>query len=305
VTTCLIVDAGCDLPDNLIKKHQVKIIPVGIRVGDKTIYDVRDPQQTEAFYVTKALERGEDVDTSVPDEKRIKLILTSVEQEGHEYALGQIITRRRSPTYEVTDKLTNELRGTAKTNFAIQDSKTLFSGQGALAAYTIALQSKGITGAKLRRAVEQMSHNVRAYTVIRDPAYLRERARRKGDKTVSAFAALVGKALNICPIAMFEDGESFMVAKKSGFEKSVDLLCKNFVKQIRKELLSPYIIVSYAGDLNDIQTMPAIVDLAEVAQQNKGRVLFCTMSLAGGVNLGPGSLAIGACTPKFEFDEKL
>lgn len=305
MSTCLIVDAGCDLPDSLIRKHQVKVIPVGIRVGEKTIYDVRNPQQMQAFYVTKALERGEDVDTCVPNEKMIKSVLDKVEDEGHEYALGQIITRRRSPTYEVTDKLTNEINHNSKTNFSIQDSKTLFSGQGALAAYTLALKAKGMTGAPLRRAVEQMSRNVRAYTVIRDPAYLRERARKKGDKMVSAFAAFVGKTLNICPIAMFEDGESFMVAKKSGFEKSVMLLCKNFIEQINRDLLSPYVIVSYAGDVNEVAKLPGIKLLKAATEANKGRVLFCQMSIAGGVNLGPGALALGACLNKFEFNNSL
>ncbi len=305
MSTCLIVDAACDLPESILSKYKVKVIPVGIKVGDSVIYDKKDTQQMETFYVTKALERGEDVDTCVPEDELINNVYSAVEQQGYDYGLGQIITRRRSKTFEAVDGVAKARHDTTKTSYGVIDSKTLFAGQGALAAYSLALMNKGVSGTKLRRATEAMSKNVSAFCVIRDPAYLRERARRKGDNTTGAFTALLGKALNICPIAMFEDGESYVVAKKSGFAKSVNLLCANLIPQIEKQLLSPFVVISYAGNVSEIENFDGVKKLKAVVEAKKGKVLPCVMSLAGGVNLGPGSLAVGACLNKFDFDESI
>lgn len=52
----------------------------------------------------------------------------------------------------------------------------------------------------LRQEVEAFTDKIYTCVIPRDLHYIRERARRRGDTSVSALAAFLGKALNITPV---------------------------------------------------------------------------------------------------------
>lgn len=69
-----------------------------------------------------------------------------------------------------------------------------------LAAHTLKLIDQKVSKNALRHEVETFSDRIYTCVIPRDLHYIRERARRRGDKSVSALVAFLGKALNITPV---------------------------------------------------------------------------------------------------------
>lgn len=77
---------------------------------------------------------------------------------------------------------------------------------------------------KIRERLEELALNTHGYMVPPDLYYLRNRARTKGDRSVSLFSAALGTALDIKPILHCNKGETGPVAKvKALFALIVDM----------------------------------------------------------------------------------
>ena len=46
----LVVDATCDLPPEFLAAHGIRVMPIGIRLGEQRLIDRRDPDTTLSFY---------------------------------------------------------------------------------------------------------------------------------------------------------------------------------------------------------------------------------------------------------------
>ena len=42
----LVVDATCDLPPEFLAAHGIRVMPIGIRLGEQRLIDRRDPDTT-------------------------------------------------------------------------------------------------------------------------------------------------------------------------------------------------------------------------------------------------------------------
>ena len=302
--TTLIVDSACDLPKSLIEKSNIKLLPATINFDQKSIQDYRVPEQTIHLYESGALDKahiGETAPTSTSD--IIKIIETTI-LEGESDIVIQTVNRVRSPTYENAVEavaIISKKHADKKLNIRVQDSRTIFSGQGVLAAHTIALLNKGVNGTKLRRTIDLLSSKVHAYQVPKDVYYLRERARKKGDNSISWLGAVIGRAAGICPIVLALDDQTFPVEKIRGFENAVQCLFTHTITKVKEGLLSPFIVVSYAGNPKDLEEFQGFRTLQESAKQKRYQVIMTTMSLSGGINLGPGTLSVAFATEPYTW----
>lgn len=303
--TALIVDSACDLPKNLIEKFNIRLLPATIIYDEQSLQDRRDPEITTRLYASGALDKGHDSETAPTSTTDIEHILEEAIAAGETDLVIQTVSRARSPTYEHAVEaisLVEKKYANKDIHARVQDSRTIFAGQGILAAHTVALINKGIGGTKLRRMIDLLSSKVHAYQVPANVMYLRTRARKKGDNSISLFGALIGTALKISPIVLALDDQTFPVAKVRGFSHAAETLLRHTIKKVNEGLESPFVGVSFAGNTKDLNKLPGYNELKIAVKAKKYQLVVSPMSLSGGVNLGPGTLSVAFATEPYEWE---
>lgn len=308
----LVVDSACDLPQSFIEEHKIKIMPISIRIDDELIVDVRDSQQLLEFHQRHIGDKDHDAESVPFTVEQIKELFLKEVVADFDYAICQTVTSTRSPIFENATKASFQILKSYKPireaagvagPFALRviNSRTLFTGQAVLAAETIRLIRAGTHINEIRSQVEALARRIYAYLVPPDLYYLRDRARKKGDKSVGWVAAFLGTALDLKPIMSVHDEDTFPVAKIRGFETAVEKMFDHATKKIQEGLLAPFVSVSYAGDPQAIPSMPGYDRLSQAAAEQGYVVLNSLMSMTGGVNTGPGSICLGFAAPEHEF----
>ncbi|CAM5569396.1 Fatty acid-binding protein DegV OS=Rhodanobacter lindaniclasticus OX=75310 GN=B1991_03220 PE=4 SV=1 [Rhodanobacter lindaniclasticus] len=82
----------------------------------------------------------------------------------------------------------------------------------------------GEAPAAIRERLLQVAEHSYGYMLPRDLHYLRARAKKKNDRSVSLFSAMLGSALDIKPILRCFRGETGPVGKVRGFEQGAEAL---------------------------------------------------------------------------------
>ncbi|UZZ09527.1 DegV family protein [Ectopseudomonas mendocina] len=309
----LVVDANCDLPQSFIEENDILVLPNSIRLESEVIQDFRDPDNMRRLYHSGLLSEAYDAEF-IPlsiDGVREAILDNVVCQ--YDFALIQTMMKERSPVFNNVESAMRQVitsyRGRrqqagieAPFSMRVVDTRTLFSGQGVVAAETVRLINENVGRQELRKRVFDLTANIHNYAVVQDVYYFRNRTRRWGDASVNILAAVIGKAINICPILYAHGGKTGPVTAVLGFESAVRKLFNYAERRIEKGLLSPYVCLSYAGDDNDIPHLPGFDRLLRTATDNGVVLMTCMMSTSGGaVNLGPKAVNLALCAEPHDF----
>ena len=309
----LVVDSGCDLPESFFQDNRVEVLPISIRVDGDEVLDRHDAPAALEFYRHHIGDKGHDAE-SVPltTEQICELFMGRLVTE-FDFVFCQTVMRSRSPIYENATKASFSIlseyhaaRQAAGVEgpFALRviNTGTLFAGQGVLAAETLRLIREGVGANEIRQRLEHLTDCVRAYAIPPDLYYLRARARKKGDRSVSLLGAALGSALDIKPILCGYGDQTQPVDKVRGFEAAVERLFDYAVGRVTEGLISPYLVVSYAGELEELRAMPGFDRLQQECRDAGVELLCSVMSVTAGVNLGPGAVSLGLIAEPHSFN---
>lgn len=293
--SAVIVDSSCDLPKAFMDKYNIYSTPVKVSIDGVDFYDNRDTTQLLKFYNQNLIGKEHQVETQAPSSQAFLQIIKEKIIPNFEFAYVETVNRLRSPTFDNATLATTKLQD--EMPLKLLDSRTVFSGQGLLAAETVRLMRKNKDPRALRQYLVELSAKVHAYTVPYDLYYLRERAKKKGDNSVSFLSAMLGSAFDIHPIVLGLDDKTFTVTKPRGFENAVAQLFKHCAFRIsQQKLLSPIVVISYAGDPETICKMKGFEQLQKTADEFHIKIITSIMGLSGGVNVGPGTLSLAMAT---------
>ncbi|MAA64312.1 MAG: fatty acid-binding protein DegV [Alteromonadaceae bacterium] len=303
----LIIDSACDLPHEFSRRHNLSILPVTAVIDGQTYIDDHDPVKTQEFYESGLLQKGHHAETEAFSAQQIHdLFLSDIVTE-YDVAICETVTRSRSLIYQNATEAMNsvmshyrEAREAAGVsgNFSMRvvDSKQLFAGQGLLAAHTLDLIEKKLSKNELRQQIESFTDRIYTCVIPRDLHYIRERARRRGDKSVSAVAAFLGKALSITPVIFGKGAEGEPVAKTRSFDDAVSKVMAYAAERVKAGLLTPYVCMSCGLSWEEINALPGLDNLREVCKEEGVELLLSQMGITSSIYVGPGSLclALGA-----------
>ena len=190
------------------------------------------------------------------------------------------------------------------TPFALRvvDTQNLFAAQGITAVEAVRLRAAGEGAPKIRARLENLALYTQGYLVPRDLYYLRNRARTKGDRSVSLLSAALGSALDIKPVLHCNRGETAPAAKIKGFDLAVQKLFDFTVKRIESGLMTPTVCLSYGGELAEMRALPGYENLRLACKANNIELFESVMSLTGMVNVGKGALVVGFAAETVKFD---
>jgi DegV family protein with EDD domain len=310
----LTVDSACDLPWSFLEQNNVFVLPISVRINGELVEDTRDPQQTLNFYRSGVLSKGHDVESVPYSTEQIRRLFLDKIVIDYDFAFIQTITKTRSPIYEHAYQAMHRILGEYRErrqgagvsgpfSMRVVDSRTLFAGQGVIAAETMRLIKENVPRNELRTRVEVLTTQAYGYAVVPHLYYVRERGRKKGDSSVSFVGAVLGKALDIVPILCGHNGDTFPVAKARGFESAVQRLFAYAEQRIRRGLLAPYVCISYAGEEDIISQLPGFDQLARTARENNIKLLTSMMSTTGGANIGPGAVSLALIAEPHTFED--
>jgi DegV family protein with EDD domain len=309
----LVVDSACDLPGDFLARNQVTILPITVRIGDAVQVDHRDERATLDFLKAQIAERGADAETTPFTVQQIQDLFLKKLVIDYDYVFCMTITKSRSPIFDnamqASFAILNEYRPIRAaagndTPFALRviDSQNLFSAQGILPVEAVRLRAAGEGPPKIRARLEHLAMHTHGYLVPRDLYYIRSRARKKGDRSVSLLSAALGTALDIKPVLHANRGETGPVAKIKGFDAAVQKVFDFAARRVESGLLTPTLCLSYGGELDEMRALPGYARLRETCADRNIDVYESVMSLTGMVNVGKGAVVVGFAADPHAFD---
>jgi len=231
----------------------------------------------------------------------------------YDYVFCMTITKTRSPIFDNAQQasfaILNDYRAIRAaagnpTPFALRviDTQNLFSAQAILPIEAARLRDAGEDPPRIRARIEQLASHTYGYLIPRDLYYIRNRARTKGDRSVSLFSAALGTALDIKPVLRGYRGDTGPVAKIKGFEAAAQQLFEFAAKRVAAGLLTPTLALCYGGELDEMRALPGYAALRDACAAHNIEVFESVMSLTGMVNVGRGAVVVGFAAEPHAFE---
>lgn len=278
----IISDATLDLPNDIIAKYDIKVIPMVFDLDDKTYTHYPDERELsiEEFYMK--LKSGS---TSVSSQ-----ISPMIYEEFFEEFLSAGIdllyiafSSGLSGTYNCSRLVLSELAEKyPDRTIRCVDSLCASIGEGALVLNAALKKEEGYTLEQLTEWVEENKSHTRHWFTVKDLFHLRRGGR------VSGVEALVGTALKIRPVlSIDQEGKLIVKSKVRGSKKEIEFIAS----KVEEEAIHPenqVIIIGHGDDLEQAQILEETL-----RQKGLGKeILISKIGPIIGTHTGPGMLGI-------------
>ncbi|MBS0456945.1 MAG: DegV family protein [Proteobacteria bacterium] len=309
----MVVDSTCDLPREWLDEHKVILEPIKVHMGDAVFNDERDAAASLRFYRQHLGDKGHAAESTPFSVEQIRELFLSKLVIDYDFVFCMCIMSSRSPVYENTVAASREIlryyhpiRKDAGLKGIFQmrviDSQTLFAGQAITVLEGVRMIEAGIDYNPIYDRLMDLSKNTYGFAVVRDVKYLRARAMKRGDRSVTWMKATLGTLLDIKPILCAHRNETAAVGKAKGFENSTRMLLTYAADRVKKGLLAPYLNLSYGGELDTLRSLPGYDVLARACEAQGVRMGETVMGLTGMVNIGEGAITVGFATPEHKIE---
>lgn len=273
----LLVDSGTDVPQDVMERYGIYMIPLQIIYKERTYTDKVDITPEEVY---RRLEE-EVPSTSLPDGAQIQKVLEKIKEDGYEKLLIVTISSGLSGTYNVLRLIGQEEEGL---EVYVLDTKSIGIGAGLQAIRAAELIDSGLSFEVL---IAQLKKEIVQNKVLFNVGTLEYL--QKGGR-IGLVTSIIGTALKLNPtISCNEDGVYYTVAKSRGRKRSIDKLV-----EIAEEFIGNHqefrIAVAQGDAYEEGLQLKAKI---EARFPNAKEILFGTISPALVVHTGPGLLGMG------------
>lgn len=309
----LVMDATCDLPLDFVQKNNITVLPIMVNVEGETFADQRDPVETRRFLDSDMGSRSHAAETTPYSSDEVMQLFMERLVIDFDCVFCFTITATRSPVYEQVNKASfailknyrparQEAGVPGPFLMRVIDTQTLFAGSAIPVIEGVRLIEAGQSPGQMRERLEYIAQNSYGYLIARDLNYLRQRARKRGDRSIGLFGATVGSALDIKPILRGWRGNTEPMAKMRGYETAAETLFKHAEERVRSGLLVPALTLSYGGDLDVMRNLPGYDALRQTCADHGIEVMEAQMSITAMANTGQGALAVGFACEEYEAE---
>ncbi len=304
MSTAIIVDSACELPNQLTRSRSVKTLPLNIEIGNEAFRDQYQGDQVLEFISNGQLNPKLNASSDAASQSQVVEFLQKEIIPKFKYAIVFTVSSTRSDQFDVWQavnrNLPSILRGmNAQHNFSMNiiDTGTAYSGQTLVALECIRLAKQRTSRRELIHDIKMLLPHLQAYSAPADIGYLRRRAVQRGDNTMSLVNTIIGKALKISPVLFGMNNEIGLSTREKGHQKAIDRIIDHAIDAIKIGLKSPVIAVSYAGSLSELEKMPKYTQLRSLAKKYRYSIFPTVSCLSNTINLGPGNFGL-ALAPK-------
>ena len=279
VNVKIITDSASDLPQELVTKHDIEIMPLMVIIGNEEYYD-REEIQAKELYST--LREGTMAKTSQIPPSRIKETFVKYAEKGQPF-IYIALSSGISGTYQSAAVIKNDVQEEfPDVQMEVIDSRAASLGYGIMAIHAAELAEQGKTVDEILTSLNSgfLNHMEHIFTVD-DLEFLQRGGR------VSRASAFFGGMLKIKPVLHVEDGKLVPIEKIRGknkvYKRMVEIMQERGVN-----LQSQLIGISHGDDLESAEK------LKNEIQQTYGSEHF-VINVVGatiGSHSGPGTLAL-------------
>ena len=273
----ILVDSGTDVPQELIEKYQMYVIPLKIIYKDRVYTDKVDITPEEIYQRLPQEIPG----TSLPDGETITKIFEQIKQDGYEKILAVTISSGLSGTYNIVRLIAQQQE---ELEAYVLDTKNLGIGAGFSAIQAAKWFEEGMEWSLLIERLNELVKQTKVFFNVATLEYL-----QKGGR-IGLVASILGTALKLNPIISCNDeGIYYTVGKARGRKKSLDRTV-SYVKE-RVGTAKVFNLAVAHGDAKEEATemMARLKEEFPQAQQ----IYFGQISPALVVHTGPGLLGVG------------
>lgn len=275
----IITDSGCDLPNEVLEKLDLKMVSLSLIFREQTLPDSVS-SDIKSFY--DAMRQGESASTSAVNPDGWASIMESFLSQGLD-VLVIAFSSGLSTTYQSAVIAANDLKEKyPDRKILVVDSKCASLGQGLLCHYAAKKRDEGLSIEELAAWLEEHKLNLCHWFTVDDLVYLKRGGR------VNAATALVGTLLNIKPVMHVDDeGHLVKVSTARGRKASIQAM----VDQMEKTGFpgeNEFITICHGDCFEDANA------LGEMVKQKFGvkEVFIGYTGAVIGSHSGPGTLAL-------------
>lgn len=246
----LLIDSTCDLPDELIEKYDLKILPLRVSIEDNEYLD-KETIQVEEVY--SAMRKGVVPKTSQPNPKDIYDAFSEFCLKGQDF-IYLSFSSALSGTCQLAESILEELKEKyPKRNMKVIDTKSGSTAIGLIVLYILKLLEKGEQSFDfVVKKVQDLINSIEHVFTITDLNWL-----IKGGRIGKAQGA-IGSILNIKPILQVNNGIMEVVKKVRGRKKALSTLV-DILGEKTRNCKDQIIGVSHADDLETAEELISMI----------------------------------------------
>jgi len=271
----IVTDSTADLPRELVEEYDIEIVPLTVRLGDKTFRDYYDVSPVEFYQMLHEIE-----DFPTTSQPSVEEFLSTYEKLGKDEKILSIhISMELSATCQSAGVAVQQL---SDLDITVMDSRLTSVGLGLMVLEAAKAIRSGADAEEVMELVERLKSEIKVYFSVDSLEHL-----QKGGRIGKA-QAFAGTMLKIKPLLALEGGMVVPVEKIRGSRR----LIRRMVELVKadagenKVVKAAFVwgestdqINELVGQLNDS------VQLEEVCRNNIGTVIT---SHAGPTTFGIG-----------------
>lgn len=270
----IITDSTADIPEDLLKKYGIEIVPLTVNFEDKSYLDKIEISSSEFF---DKLAKVDKLPTTSQASPGILVEAFEKELEKGNEIVSILISSKFSGTYG-SSIIAKEMVGSDK--IYLIDSETACLGHCMLVLEAAKLANEGLSASEIYKKIEEIKTKISIYAGVDTLKYL-----EKGGR-LSKGAAVVGTILNIKPIIKVKSGKIESIDKVRGKAKVfkwLDDFIANNVKPQNKTVAVYYSVNEETA--NELKNLL-------IEKYNAKEVIIGEIGPVIGTHVGPNALAI-------------
>ena len=191
----IVTDSSCDLPDHLVERWDIEIVPLSIRFGDQQLLDRVELPATEFW--ARCANSEELPSTAAPSPQQFTEAYRGLTDEGADGIATITLSSEISATFQ-SAQLAGRQAGAARVR--VIDSRTTTLGLGMIVLAAARLAATGASIDEIERATADLVSRSRLFGALDTLANLKQSGR------VGNAKALFATALSIKPLIEVRDG---------------------------------------------------------------------------------------------------
>lgn len=191
----IVTDSTCDLPEDVIKKYDITVIPVYVNLGDHSYRDGIDLDRREFYH---QLENGTEVPTtSSPSMETFVQTYTNLSLKGAKSILSIHVSSSLSGLYNIATLAGKSIKQIMVNPF---DAGQLSVGTGFIVEKAAMLAQAGSSVNEIVEKIRDIANRTYCFAILDNLNYLKRSGR------ISQFKNYLGSILQVKPILRFHQG---------------------------------------------------------------------------------------------------
>lgn len=278
----LVTDSSCNLPDSIIEKYGLFILPLTFMSDGQEYQSYTQGEKSDLKRFYTMMREGKVFTTSLPKQHEAEVLLKSILDNGQDILyIG--FSSGLSGTYEAISGILDRLRPKYPDRTILSiDTFGASLGEGLMVYEVCKLRESGASIEECYQWVEDNRFHVAHWFTVDDLMYLFRGGR------VSRTSAWAGSLLNIKPVLHMDDaGHLIPMEKMRGRKKSIQRMFDHMKESAIEPVADQTVFISHGDCEEDAKT------LAQMIHDEYGcEVIINYVDPVIGAHSGPGTLAL-------------